>query len=68
MPGKLGRVRGNGTYVDVVFHKSSGAKRGKIRLKANRVLWASANQKGWRGVGLRDFMKFMKTRGKPQTK
>lgn len=68
MPGKLGRVRGNRTHMDVVFQKSSGAKRGEIRLKANRVLWANANQKGWRGVRLRDFIAFMKERGKPQTK
>lgn len=68
MPGKLGRVRGNTTHIDVVFQKSSGAKRGELRLKPNRVLWADANQKGWRGVRLREFREFMKANGKPQTK
>ncbi|MGB6874550.1 MAG: hypothetical protein WBD87_00815 [Candidatus Acidiferrales bacterium] len=68
MPKKLGRVRHNKTHLDLVFLKANGRKRGEIRLKPNRVLWAEANEKGWHGVSLRKFTDFMKKNGEHQTK
>lgn len=66
MPNKLGRVRQTRTHLDLVFLKPGGLKRGEIRLKPNRILWAKANEKGWRGVSLRQFEKFIKEEGKHQ--
>jgi len=68
MPNKLGRLRHTSTHLDLIFHTAAGSKRGEIRLKPNRVLWAEANEKGWRGVSLRRFATFMKKEGKRQGK
>jgi hypothetical protein len=68
MANKLGRVKQNKTHLDLVFLGAARRKRGEIRLKPNRVLWARANEKGWRGVTLREFEKFIKKKGKRQTK
>jgi len=67
MAKKLGRVKQNKTHLDLVF-LSDGHKRGEIRLKPNRVLWARANEKGWHGVSLRKFEEFIREKGKHQTK
>jgi hypothetical protein len=64
---QFGREKKNDTHLDLVFLKS-GRKRGEIRLKPNRVLWAEANEKGWHGVSLHDFRKFVKQSGKRQAK
>ncbi len=68
MANKLGRVKGNKTHLDVVFLNAKGRKRGEVRLKPNRVLWARPNEKGWRGVSLRKFEEFISGKGKHQTK
>jgi hypothetical protein len=67
MARKLGRVRQSHKHLDVVF-LNDGHKRGEIRLKPNRVLWARVNEKGWRGVSLREFEEFIRDNGKRQTK
>jgi len=64
---KLGRVRHNSTHLDLIFLNGE-RKRGEIRLKPNGVLWASANEKGWRRVSLRQFEQCIKDHGKHQTK
>lgn len=68
MPKKLGRVRSTKMHLDLVFLKAGGRKLGEIRLKPNRVLWAEANEKGWRGVSLRAFREFIKKKGERQKK
>jgi len=37
----------------------SGKKIGEIRVKPNKILWASKGQKGWHGISLRRFVEFM---------
>jgi hypothetical protein len=54
--------------LDLVILNTARRKRGEIRIKPNRVLWARANEKGWHGVHLRDFEKFISKEGKHQTK
>jgi hypothetical protein len=68
MAKKLGRVKQNKTHLDLVILNSQGRKRGEIRLKPNRVLWAKANEKGWRGVSLQEFEEFIEREGEHQTK
>jgi len=68
MANKLGRVRHTKGHLDLVFLDDKRRKRGEIRLKPNRVLWARANEKGWRGVSLRRFEAFITDEGKRQTK
>jgi hypothetical protein len=67
MANRLGRVKQTKTHLDLVILNTERRKRGEIRLKPNRILWAGANEKGWRGVSLRKFEAFMRT-GKRQTK
>lgn len=67
MANKLGRVRKTEKHLDLVFLTGAGKKRGEIRLKPNRILWAKPNEKGWHGVSLRKFEKFMKERGEHQS-
>lgn len=68
MANKLGRVKKNDTHLDLVILKGSKGKRGEIRVKPNRVLWANANEKGWHGVSLRRFEEFIIREGKRQSK
>jgi hypothetical protein len=68
MANKLGRVRHTKTHLGLVFLDPARRKRGEIRLKPNRVLWAKVNEKGWRGVSLRKFEQFIRNEGKHQTK
>jgi hypothetical protein len=68
MANKLGRVKQNKTHLDLVILNTARRKRGEIRIKPNRVLWARANEKGWHGVHLRDFEEFIRKEGKHQTK
>jgi hypothetical protein len=65
---KLGRVKQNKTHLDLVILNTARRKRGEIRIKPNRVLWAQANEKGWHGVHLSEFEKFMWKKGTRQTK
>jgi hypothetical protein len=68
MANRLGRVKQYKTHLDLVILNTARRKRGEIRIKPNRILWARANEKGWRGVYLREFEKFMKKKGERQTK
>jgi hypothetical protein len=68
MANKLGRVRNNKTHLDLVILRDSKKKRGEIRVKANRILWAQPNEKGWHGVSLRRFEEFITKEGKRQSK
>jgi hypothetical protein len=68
MPAKLGRVKNTSTHLDFEFLRADGSKRGEIRLKPNRILWAEANEKGWHGVSLRKFREFIKKEGEHQGK
>jgi hypothetical protein len=68
MANKLGRVRNNKTHLDLVFLDAAKRKRGEIRLKPNRVLWARPNEKGWHGVSLRKFEEFIRKAGRHQTR
>lgn len=68
MANKLGKVRHTKTHLDLVFLNAARRKRGEIRLKPNRVLWARANEKGWHGVSLLKFEEFIRNEGKHQTK
>ena len=67
MANKLGTGKQSKGHLDLAFFDSSG-KRGEIRLKPNRVLWAPKTVKGWFGVSLIQFEQFMVTQGKHQTK
>jgi len=64
MANKMGRVKGNKTHLDVTFLDGKRHKRGEIRLKPNRILWARANEKGWHGISLRGFEEFIRGKGK----
>lgn len=68
MPNTLGRIKKSGEHVDVVLLNSQAKKRGEIRIKPNRILWSRANSKGWRGIRLREFERFVEKNGRHQTK
>jgi len=67
MANRLGRCKQYKGHVDLSFIDGSGKKIGEIRLKPNRILWASSGTHGWRGKSLRRFREFMET-GKKQSK
>jgi hypothetical protein len=67
MANQLGRSKQYKTHLDLAFLDASGKKIGEMRIKPNRILWASKGQKVWRGRSLRKFKKFMEDGGK-QTK
>jgi hypothetical protein len=64
---KFGRIKQNRTHLDLIF-LDGDRKRGEIRLKPNGVLWAGANEKGWRKISLRAFEEFIKAEGTRQKK
>ncbi len=59
MANQLGRCKQYRTRLDLAFLNSSGKKIGEIRVKPNRILWASKGQKVWRGISPRKFTAFM---------
>lgn len=67
MANQLGRCKQYKKHLDLAFVSASGLKIGEIRVKPNRILWASKGQKGWHGVSLREFAAFM-ANGKKQKK
>jgi hypothetical protein len=67
MANQLGRCKQNKKHLDLAFLDASGKKIGEIRIKPNRILWASKGEKGWHGASLRRFKNFMEDR-KKQTK
>ena len=67
MANKLGRCKKYEKHLDLALLKASGKKIGELRVKPNRILWASSGQKGWHGISLRRFMDFMAD-GKKQQK
>ncbi len=67
MANQLGRCKQYKAHLDLAFLNSFGKKIGEIRVKPNRILWASKGQKVWRGMSLRRFAKFM-ANGKKQQK
>jgi len=67
MANRLGRCKKYEKHLDLAILNASGKEIGEIRVKPNRILWASSGQKGWRGVSLRRFANFM-ARGKKQQK
>ena len=68
MANQLGRCKQYKAHLDLAFLNTSGKKIGEIRIKPNRVLWASKGEKLWRGVQLKEFAKFMSKMGKRQSK
>jgi len=67
MANQLGRCKKYEKHLDLTFLDDSGNKIGEIRVKPNRILWASTGQKVWRGRSLRRFADFM-AGGKKQQK
>jgi hypothetical protein len=68
MARKLGRAKVYKAHLDLEFKGPNGKKVGKIRVKPNRILWASRKVKGWYGISLRNFASFMETHGSRQMK
>lgn len=66
MANQLGRCKQYEKHLDLAFMNASGKKVGEIRVKPNRILWASKGEKGWHGVSLRKFIKFMADKEKQQ--
>jgi hypothetical protein len=67
MANRLGRSKQYTGHVDLAIMDDSGKKIGEIRIKPNKILWASKGEKGWHGVRLSRFIEFMVKR-KKQTK
>jgi hypothetical protein len=67
MANQLGRCKQYKKHVDLSFMNAAGSKIGEIRVKPNRILWASKGQKGWHGMSLHRFVAFMRG-GKKQSK
>ena len=65
MANQLGRCKLYKKHLDLVFLNASGNKIGELRIKPNRILWASRGQKGWHVVSLDSFAEFME-KGKKQ--
>jgi hypothetical protein len=67
MANKFGRCKQYKGHVDLSFVDGSGKKIGEIRLKPNRILWASSGTHGWRRKELHEFQEFMES-GESQSK
>ncbi len=59
MANQLGRCKQYKKHLDLAFLDASGKKIGEIRVKPNKILWASKGEKGWHGMSLRRFAEFM---------